>query len=186
MTVERSERKYLTETEVKKLMQTAKERSRLGLRDQCMIFMAFRHGLRRSELCNLKWSDVDLEAQILHVHRLKGSISGTHPIEGEELRLIRKYRRSQKSESPWMFVNQNGDPVKPDSFRQTLKRLGNIAGFPFKVHPHMLRHGCGYALVNSGENLRAIQLYMGHREIKNTLIYTELSPHAFMNFWKNK
>jgi len=178
------DRKFLTLEEIALLMNAAQKHSQNANRDKCMILLAFRHGLRRSELCSLKWEDIDFPNALLTIHRLKGGIDSRHPIQGDELRWLRKWQRSQKSPSPWIFTNRDGVPITPDSFRKTLNRLGERAGFTFTIHPHMLRHSCGYALAEQNQNLKAIQHYLGHRKIQNTLIYTELSPNAFKDFWQ--
>jgi len=180
----KSGRKFLTTTEVERLIDAAGRSKRNGTRNRLMIFLAFRHGLRRSELCNLKWEDIDFFNALLTVHRLKGGIDSRHPIQADEMRLIRKWKREQGDNCSWLFHTPQGSPMLPDSFRKILRQIGKDAGFDTPIHPHMLRHGCGYALVEQNQNLRAIQHYLGHRKIQNTLIYTELSPNAFKDFWK--
>ena len=70
-------------------------------------------------------------------------------------------------------------------FRRMMGRLGKAAKMPFTVHPHMLRHACGYKLANDGQDTRALQHYLGHKNIQHTVRYTELSPERFKNFWKD-
>jgi type 1 fimbriae regulatory protein FimB/type 1 fimbriae regulatory protein FimE len=69
--------------------------------------------------------------------------------------------------------------------RRLIARLGKEAGLPFPTHPHMLRHALGFKLANDGHDTRAIQLYLGHRNIRHTVRYTELSPERFKAFFQD-
>jgi len=182
--MDKSDRRFLTAAEVDRLMVAAGQSKRNGTRNRLMILLAFRHGLRRSELVGLRWEAVDFPNALLTVTRLKGGIDSRHPIQADEMRLIRRWKREQGGNCSWLFHTPQGSPMLPDSFRKILRKIGKDAGFDFPVHPHMLRHGCGYALVEQNQNLRSIQHYLGHKAIKNTLIYTELNPRAFKDFWK--
>lgn len=177
-------REYLTPKEVDQLRTVAKTYSRYGHRDATMILLAYRHGLRVSELCALQWSQVDLEAGFLHVKRLKRGIPSVHPLHAPELRALRKLQRESQA-SPYLFVTERGSPMTAAGFRKLLSRLGKRSDFPFPVHPHMLRHSCGYKLVNDGHDTRSIQHYLGHRNIQHTVRYTELSPNCFHDFWQD-
>lgn len=180
------EREHLTEAEVEKLLKAARgdDSRRYGHRDATMILIAFRHALRVSELVNLRWSDVDFKAARLNVKRLKGSVSGVHPIEGDELRALRKLH-AEDTNTEFMFTTERGGPMSAAGFRKMLARLADDAGMSaLKVHPHALRHATGYALVNKdGLNLRVIQEYMGHKEIANTAKYTALKAARFKGIW---
>ena len=179
-------REYLTETEVDRLVEVAKK-NRNGHRDATMVLVAFRHGLRASELVGLEWSQVDLEAAVLHVQRVKRGTPATHPIsgrKGDELRAFRRLKREQEVKSQFVFVSERGDPFTTAGFARMIERLGKAAGFEFKVHPHMLRHACGYKLANDGQDTRSLQAYLGHKNIQHTVRYTELSPNRFRDFWR--
>ncbi len=173
-------RSYLTEDEVDRLMSVAKK-SRNGTRDHLMILMAFRHGLRVSELVDLRWSDIDFKAGTIHIRRLKGSKDSTHYLEGDELRVLRALAR--KSESAFTFVSERRGPISSAGFRKQLARWGMKAKIEFPVHPHMLRHACGYALANRGMDTRSLQAYLGHASITHTVRYTELAPTRFRGLW---
>ncbi len=175
-------REYLTVREVEELIAIARKRGRYGHRDATMILLAYRHGLRVTELCSLRWEQVDFEVGLLHVHRLKQGIPSVHPLHGPELRALRKLQRESGS-SPYLFVSERGSPMTPAGFRKLLSRIASHSSLTFPIHPHMLRHGCGYKLVNEGHSIRAIQHYLGHRNIQHTVRYTELSPHCFKDFW---
>jgi type 1 fimbriae regulatory protein FimB/type 1 fimbriae regulatory protein FimE len=174
---------YLTEAEVERLMKAATG-NRHGHRDATMILVAYRHGLRVSELVDLRWDQVDFRTASLHVRRAKQGTPSTHPIVGDELRALRRLQRDQEPKSPFVFVSERGAPFTTAGFARMLERAGTEAYFSFKPHPHMLRHACGYALANRGHDTRALQAYLGHKNIQHTVRYTELSPARFKNFWR--
>ena len=176
-------REYLTETEVERLINAATG-NRHGHRDATMILVAYRHGLRVSELVDLRWDQVDVRTATLHVRRVKQGSPSTHPIVGDELRALRRLQREQEPKSPFVFTSERGAPFTPAGFARMMERAGVEAKFRFKPHPHMLRHACGYALANRGHDTRALQAYLGHRNIQHTVRYTELSPTRFKNFWR--
>jgi integrase len=176
-------REYLTENEVEELMATARKSSRYGHRDATMILIAYRHGLRASEVCDLQWHQIELNAGRLHVRRSKRGTPSVHPIQGDELRALRRLQREQPA-SPYVFCSERGGPIAPKSFHTLIVRLGERGAMAFPIHPHMLRHGCGYALANAGHDTRAIQAWMGHKNIQHTVRYTELAPTRFKNFWR--
>jgi type 1 fimbriae regulatory protein FimB/type 1 fimbriae regulatory protein FimE len=176
-------REHLTPSEVEKLIEAAKT-NRYGHRDATMLLVAFRHGLRASELCELEWSQVDFDGATLHVRRVKNGKAATHPIRGDEMRALLKLQREALN-SAFVFVNERGTPFSPDGFNGLVKRTGQKAGLPFQIHAHMLRHSAGYKLAGDGHDTRAIQDYLGHRNISNTVRYTELSPTRFKDFWRD-
>lgn len=177
-------REHLTETEVERLIETAKG-NRWGLRDATMILVAYRHGLRSSELVDLRWDQVDFATATLHVRRAKKGTPSTHPIVGDELRALRRLQREQEPKSPFVFTSERGAPFTPAGFARMIERAGIEAQLGFKAHPHMLRHGCGFALANKGHDTRALQAYLGHKNIQHTVRYTELSPTRFKDFWRD-
>jgi integrase len=149
-----------------------------------MIRVAFRHGLRASELCGLQWSDIEFETGTLHLRRAKGGTTATHPLLGDELRALRALKRGAKS--PFVFVSERGAPFSTAGFAKLVERAGVEAKLPFAIHPHMLRHACGFALANRGTDTRTLQAYLGHRSIQSTVRYTELAPGRFKNLWRNE
>jgi site-specific recombinase XerD len=177
-------RKYLTEAEIDRLMSAA-GRNRWGHRDRTMILLAYRHGFRAGELVDLQWHQVELDAGRLHVRRLKNGTPSVHPLRGDEVRALRRLRREQESGSTFVFLTERDAPMTAKGFHSTMRRLGERAGIPFPIHPHMLRHACGYALANRGVDTRSLQAWLGHRCIQHTVRYTELSPDRFRDFWRD-
>ena len=177
-------REYLTEAEVDRLMAAAKG-NRWGHRDATMILMAYRHGLRVSELVDLRWDQIEFTTATLHVRRVKQGTPSTHPILGDELRALRRLQREQEPKSPFVFTSERATPFGTAGFARIVERAGEAAKLGFPAHPHMLRHACGYALANKGHDTRALQAYLGHKNIQHTVRYTELSPTRFRDFWRD-
>src|SRR5262249_13703804 len=157
--------------EVEKLIKAASG-NRWGHRDATAILIAFRHGLRASELVALRWDDIELATGRLHVRRAKGGFASVHPIGARESRALRKLQREAPPvKSPYVFVSERGPPLSIAGYQRMVARAGEAAGFGFLVHSHMLRHACGYKLANDGQDTRAIQHYLGHRSIASTVRY---------------
>jgi site-specific recombinase XerD len=184
-TVNCTVRKYLTAREIEKLMDYARKHSRYGHRDSTMILVAYRHGLRASEICDLQWHQVELDQGRMHVRRAKNGTPSVHPIRGDEIRALRKLRRESLTGASYVFVTERGGPMSTIGFHHLIQRLGEAARMPFPLHPHMLRHACGYKLANDGHDTRALQHYLGHKNIQHTVRYTELSPDRFRDFWRD-
>src|SRR5262249_42555756 len=146
-------REYLTEKEVDRLIDTARKRGRNGARDAAAILLAYRHGLRASELYALRWSQIDLRNGRLHVNRAKGGIESVHPLHGPELRALRPLQGN----SPYVFVTEAGMPVTTAWFLRMIQRTGVAAKLPFQVHPH-----------NQVEDTRSLAHYLDHRTLQST------------------
>jgi type 1 fimbriae regulatory protein FimB/type 1 fimbriae regulatory protein FimE len=144
----------------------------------------YRHGLRVSETVALRWEQADLKAGLLHVNRLKNGVPSTHPLRGPELRALRQLRRDWP-DSPYLFASERGGPMTASNVRKLVMRAGQAAALPFSAHPHMLRHACGFKLANDGHDTRALQHYLGHKNIAHTVRYTELAPDRFKTFWRD-
>jgi len=176
-------RKYLTDREIERLMTAARKSSRWGHRDATMILIGYRHGLRACELCDLQWHQVELDAGRLHVRRAKNGTPSVHPLRGEEIRALRALKRQQEA-SPFVFCSERGGPLTAKGWNTLFGRIGDRGDMPFHVHPHMLRHGCGFKLANDGHDTRALQHYLGHKNIQHTVRYSELAPDRFKDFWR--
>ncbi len=175
------QREYLTEAEVERLIEAARKRGRNGARDSAAILLAYRHGLRAQELCQLRWAQIDLRHGRLHVNRAKGGIESVHPLRGPELRALRPLQGN----SPYVFITEAGTPVTTSWFLRMVQRSGKAAKLPFPVHPHMLRHSTGYKLANDGADTRSLAHYLGHRNLQSTARYTALAEGRFAKFWKD-
>lgn len=166
-------------------MRAAKARGRYGHRDATMILLAYRHGLRVAELVALRWDQIDLKGGLLHVNRIKRGTTSVHPLRGPELRALRRLEREGPTGGAYVFLTERGGPMTAAGFRKMLSRAGEESTLGLPVHPHMLRHGCGFKLANDGHDTRAIQHYLGHKNIQHTVRYTELTSDRFNGFWKD-
>jgi integrase len=176
-------REYLTPAEVEKLLDVTKG-NRHGHRDSTMVLLTYRHGLRAAEVVDLRWSQVDFDNARLHVRRVKNGVPSVHPLKGDEMRSLRRLKK-ETSNTEYLFVSERGSPFAMAGFAKMVERAGVEAGFEFGVHPHMLRHACGYKLANDGHDTRSLQHYLGHRNIQHTVRYSEMSPTRFKNFWRD-
>lgn len=179
--LEKRSREYLTVSEVKKLIDAAKTLGRHGPRDALLILITYRHALRVSETTDLKWDQVDLNRGRMHVNRLKNGDPSVHYLEGDEIRALRKLRRDYP-DSEFVFASERQGPLSPNAVHKIVARAGVEADLVLSAHPHMLRHGKGYQLASEGVDTRAIQAYMGHKNIQHTVLYTQLNPKRFKGF----
>jgi integrase len=176
-------REHLTADEVEKLVEAVRQ-NRYGHRDALMVLLAYRHGLRAAELVDLRWEQVDFKAASLHIRRAKNGTPATHPLSGREVRELRRHQRESPA-SPFLFVSERSAPLSAPGFSRMIERAAITADLGIKAHAHMLRHACGYKLANDGHDTRAIQAYLGHRNIQNTTRYTALAPQRFKAFFRD-
>lgn len=179
-------REYLTEAEVKQLMDAARD-GRWGHRDATLILLMVRHGLRVTEAVELEWDQIDWSKNHLHVCRLKGGTSSVHPLQGDELRALRKLQHEQVPKSAFMFTSERerkrDEPMSRFNVNKMIAKAGEQAGIR-NCHPHSLRHTCGHLLADAGHDTRRLQVWLGHADIKHTAKYLELSAKPFSDFWR--
>jgi integrase len=177
---------FLTEAEIASVLQAARK-GRHGVRNYAMVLLAYRHGLRVSELINVRVADLDLDTGHLFVRRLKGSLSTNHPLDGDEIRALRRWLRRRVNapccNSPLVFLSERG-PMTRQAFNYICAEIGERAKVPIRMHPHVLRHSCGFALANKGSDTRVLQDYLGHRNINHTTIYTRTAAVRFEALWR--
>jgi len=174
-------REFLTESEVEKLYSAAKKMGTFGYRNYCMLLITFKHGLRSSELLSLKKSQINLTENVIHLKRVKNSISNSHPLSEPEIRALKKIMAQHHSDH--VFISRNNTPISGRQWRETTKKIGLLANLKIDVHTHMLRHSTGYTLANKGTDTRTLQHFLGHKNIQNTVIYTEMSAERFKDIW---
>ena len=172
-------RQWLTEAEVEAIIKACEND-----RDRLMILMAYRHGLRVSELIGLTWRQVDLDAARLRVLRAKGSENSVHPLSGREIRALRSLRRRQVVGTPWVFITSRRGKMTRNGFYKLLKKAATRAGIQ-DVHPHLLRHGCGFKLVNQGMDTLSLAAYLGHANVQNTKRYARMDAARFDGLWRD-
>lgn len=177
-------RDYLTRDEVASLLRAAKKGPRHATRNHAMILIAYRHGLRASELVQLRWSDIDLERGTMYCRRAKGSRSSVHPMKPDEVAALEKvFARRKLQASDYVFPSERSEKMSRSAFWRVVAQAGERADLPVKAYAHLLRHSCGYFLANKGCDLRLIQDYLGHKQIQNTVRYTALNPARFVGLW---
>ena len=174
-------RDFLGDTEIDRLLAAAK-RGRHGVRDHLLLLLMFRHGLRVSEAIALRRSDVNLDQARLWISRLKNGLSVEQPLAGDELRAVRRWLASREDVLPWLFVSERRQPLTRQAVNYIVAKAGQRAGLGH-IHPHMLRHSCGFALANKGYDLRLIQDYLGHRDPRHTAHYTRTAAGRFEGLW---
>ena len=172
-------RQWLTEAEVEAIIKACENE-----RDRLMVLMAYRHGLRVSELINLTWRQIDFDAARLRVIRAKGSEDGVHPLSGREIRGMRGLRRHQAVGTRWVFITSRGAPMTRNGFFKLLTKAAARAGIS-DVHPHALRHGCGFKLVNQGMDTLSLAAYLGHANVQNTKRYARMDAGRFDGLWRD-
>ena len=185
-TIDQNAKNFLTTSEMKKFLEAARK-GRHGVRDYCLMLTAYRHGLRVSELIDIRHKDLDFDSARIYVRRLKGSLSTHQPIEGDELRSIRAWLKIRENypnaNSNYLFLSERG-PLTRQAVNYLVQQIGKRTKLNFKVNPHMLRHSTGYYLANKGCDTRLIQDYLGHRNITHTVRYTRTAAHRFEGLWR--
>jgi type 1 fimbriae regulatory protein FimB len=180
-------RKYLTRPEIRR-MESATSSRRHVTRDRCLVRLCFVHGFRVSELCGILLSDLDIEGRSIFIRRLKSGLSTIHPLAESEIPLLKMWLlervRWRNADSPYLFISQKGFLLSRGYIYSLFRTLGVAAELTIPVHPHMLRHACGYALADLGADTRLIQDYLGHRNINHTVIYTATNHQRFRNVWE--
>lgn len=176
-------REHLTEDEVLKVLDALK-RNRYGQRDRLMGLLAFRHGLRVSELIDLQWSDIHWDQAQMLVRRLKGSQSAIHFLESDEVNGLKRLQREGPTNDRYIFVSERGTVLTRDGVLKMIKRAGEAAKMPFPIHPHMFRHAAGFKLANDGVTTRDVQHTLGHRNIAHSVRYTAMAARPLNVRWK--
>ena len=179
-------RKHLTPSEVAALLTAARHSGRYRLRDEAAVLLAYRHGLRATELVNLQWSQIDLRGATITIRRAKGGFATEHPLRAVELRLLGRLRRENPN-AVYVLVSERGTPWSTSNFRKVLQRLAKAAGskIAISVNPHALRHACGFYLAGKGVDTRALSHYLGHRSLQSTERYTAQSAARFRDFFRD-
>jgi type 1 fimbriae regulatory protein FimE len=188
-------REFLSEAEVERLISAAlkeghrrrqnQSQGRHGgvhsLRNATMILLCFKNALRTGELVRLRWDDIDWQTGTLHCRRLKNGIDSVHPLGTRELKFLKRLKKEQEP-SRYMFLSERGSPITTSSFLKLIRRLGEAAGFDFPLHGHMLRHSAGHVLISKGVSIRALGLFMGHRQIPKHNEVRPTKPESFQRF----
>lgn len=163
--------KFLTQDETHRLFSVIKDK-----RDKALFLVAYRHGLRASEVALLQTTDLDFKKLRIMIHRLKGSHSGEHPLQPDEAKALKSHLRSRSHESPILFTSRRQDGIHRRTLDWLIKGYGERAKLPpDKRHFHCLKHSIATHLLDAGADLRFLQDWLGHSNIQNTVVYTFLS-----------
>jgi type 1 fimbriae regulatory protein FimB/type 1 fimbriae regulatory protein FimE len=180
----RRARKYLHQVEVICLAEAARRTGRHGHRDSTLIWTMFRHGLRVSEAQSLTWGQLDLERRQIHVTRSKSGSPSIQMLHVSEIESLRQLQREGARAADLVFVSERGTPLSHATIYKLIVRAGRVAEIDVPVNPHMLRHACGHHLTNVRKaDTRRVQDYLGHRDIRHTVLYTELDGNKFDGLW---
>lgn len=172
---------YLTPEEILAVLKTARARS---TRDWAMVLFCYRHGLRASEVCGLKLSDIDLKAGSISIRRLKGSLQTVQPLYPhrgqpllDEITALRSWLKARTADgSDFLFTSQKGGRLDRTQFFRVFQAIAESAGLPReKRHPHVLKHSLASHLVAGNVNLALIRQALGHRSITSTMQYVGTS-----------
>jgi integrase len=169
--------KALTRDELLQVLKTVSDNKR----NHAMILLAFKHGMRASEVCGLTLKDVDLKNAEITIRRLKGSLKTTQPItdvQGQPLlserRVLRAWLAERKDASEFLFTSQKGGRLDRSAFYRLFCDAATAAGLPpDKRHPHCLKHALGFFLVEANVNLAVIKQALGHKSLASTSVYTQ-------------
>ena len=166
---------FLTTDEVKRLLNSITNK-----RDKAIFLLAYRHGLRSQEVARLRFDDIDEKTHRLMVHRVKGSHSGEHPLESDEMRLLKAYKKEHPfPESKILFPSNRGTEITTRRLRYMMKTYGQRAELPeHKRHFHVRKHSIATHLLCAGADVRFVQDWLGHANIQNTMVYTHLVSTA--------
>jgi integrase len=163
--------KFLTENEIKKIFGYISSK-----RDKAIFLLAYRHGLRASEVGLLQRNDFDEKQLRLNIQRLKGSLSGVHPLQADEVRILKSYLRTRTDSLPYLFPSRKGAPISRAMLDVLIKDYGEKAKLPDdKRHFHVLKHSIATHLLDTGADIRFVQDWLGHANIQNTIIYAQIS-----------
>lgn len=181
---ERRPREWLTQQEIDLLL-AAVPSGRLQERNRLIILLGFRHGLRATEICNLRWDDVDLSHARITIRRIKRGDDSRQPLTPKEMRALRSWQRHQPVESPFIITGWSAAPIHRATIWDVITKVGRKANLGFSIHPHMLRHSNGYHLGSTGVDIRTIQALLGHRNISHTVHYVAMNEDRFKGLFKD-
>jgi integrase len=162
---------FLTQEELKRLFAVIKDK-----RDKVLFLLAYRHGLRASEIGLLQRTDVDLKQGRITIHRLKGSLSGIYPLQPDVIKLLRSYLRTRTDASPYLFISNRGVPIDRRTLWCAMQTYGKKAGVPPEKRKfHSLKHSISTHLLDARGELRFVQDWVGHKNVQNTTKYAQMT-----------
>jgi len=168
---------FLTQDELRQLFKVIRSK-----RDKAIFLVAYRHGLRASEIGLLQRADVDAKQGRISIHRLQGSISGVYPMQPDAQKAVRSYLRTRADESPYLFLSNRRVPISRDMLHHLMQTYGELAGLPVEKRKfHCLKHSIATHLLDAGADLAFVKDWLGHANIQNTTIYVRLTTATLDN-----
>jgi len=165
--------RFLTVDECAAVFRSARKTSK---RDHALLLLAYRHGLRASEVGRLKRDRLDLKTNRIQFERLKGSMDGVHPLEPDEAQALRSYLRARKDDLPPLFLSRNRRPISRAALDDLIRHYAELAGVPKDRRSfHVLKHSIAMHLLDAGTRVETVRDWLGHRNIQNTLVYAKLT-----------
>ena len=180
---------FLSVDEVDRLLRQPDANDTVGIRDKAMIELMYSTGLRVSELCGLRVSDLQMDPGCLRCIG-KGNKERLVPVGHKALEAVQAYLREARKElsrgvaSPYLFLNQKGHKLNRIAFWKILGEYGRKAGLRKALTPHMLRHSFATHLLDRGADLRSVQMMLGHSDISTTQIYTHVVEERLKQVYK--
>lgn len=173
-------RKHMLAHEIDEVCKVVKAKSRNALRDELIIQMCYRHGLRVTEVTNLQWQHIDLETRQIQINRIKRGINNTHPLASkrELMLLTRLYKAKGKPRVGYVFITERETIITKSTIQKMFSSYSEKA-LGIKWNIHALRHSCGTELVTRDTHLVTTQHFLGQRNIKNTEIYVHMAANQF-------
>lgn len=166
--------KYLTQDELRALLGVIESK-----RDKAIFLVAYRHGLRASEVGMIKVEDADTTRGRIKIERAKHSQGGEYPMQPDEIKAVKAWTKERGNSTPWLFPTQRGSPVSRFTLDKLMKSYGKKADIPVdKRHFHVLKHSIATHLLDAGADIRFVQDWIGHINIQNTVVYAQISNRA--------
>ena len=165
------ERRHLTEREIQQMINCARNQGELGLRNAVMLMLMYTHALRVSEVIQLKWDDIDVEALSINIDRMNRGVASKHTLSAVEAGLLFRLRRSSLRDASYVFCSEKGVPLARRTVHFIVAKAAQDTSLDLNVNPHMLRHARALHLASSGFGVRPLKKFMGHRNVQNTQLY---------------
>jgi len=182
----RRDRLYLRRDEIERLIEAAQSSGRQRQRNATLIYMMFRHGLRVSEAISLTWQQVDFHTARLFVRRKKNGKPSVQTLSDKEAHALRTLKQSSHQDAQLIFHSSTGKGIGRSAVYKIIQNAGEKAKLDISPNTHTMRHSCGYHLINVRKiDPRRIQDYLGHKDIRHTVRYTELDETKFDGIWED-
>jgi integrase len=177
-------RKHLTEDEIALLLSNCSNFKIHKKRNYWIVFCIYEYAMRASEICNLKWKDIDLNNNVMCIRRLKGSKDTVVQLTDKLVGFFYNHKKNNLYNSEYVFLGMtNYSKMTRHNITHIFHELGKMSGLGEHVHPHRLKHSNVTNLREKGMSIDDIQKSVGHKDIKNTSIYDHSSNYRAHNYF---